>query len=39
MKRYENGKISIPHKQMVELMMCYVHLSYLWGGKIWGSSK
>ena len=20
-------------------MMCYVHLSYLWGGKIWGPSK
>ena len=19
--------------------MCYVHLSYLWGGKIWGPSK
>ena len=19
--------------------MCYVHLSYLWGGKIWGQSK
>ena len=21
------------------LMMSYVHLSYLWGGKIWGPSK
>jgi len=21
------------------LMMSYVHLSYLWGGKIWGASK
>ena len=21
------------------LTMCYVHLSYLWGGKIWGPSK
>ena len=20
-------------------MMCYIHLSYLWGGKIWGPSK
>ena len=20
-------------------MMCYTHLSYLWGGKIWGPSK
>ena len=21
------------------LMMCYVHLSYLWSGKIWGAKK
>ena len=24
---------------LFELRMCYVHLSYLWGGKIWGPSK
>ena len=24
---------------LFELRMCYVHSSYLWGGKIWGSSK
>ena len=24
---------------LFELSMCYVHLSYLWGGKIWGLSK
>ena len=22
---------------LFSFMMCYVHLSYLWGGKIWGS--
>ena len=24
---------------MWSFRMCYVHLSYLWGGKIWGASK
>jgi len=24
---------------LFELMMCYVHLSYLWGGKIWGAKN
>ena len=24
---------------LFSLRMCYVHLSYLWGGKIWGASK
>jgi hypothetical protein len=24
---------------MYSFMMCYVHLSYLWGGKIWGAKK
>ena len=24
---------------LIFLMMCYVHLSYLWGGKIWGAKK
>ena len=24
---------------LLSLMMCYVHLSYLWGGKIWGPNK
>ena len=24
---------------LFELRMCYVHSSYLWGGKIWGPKK
>lgn len=24
---------------MFSFIMCYVHLSYLWGGKIWGARK
>lgn len=24
---------------MFSFVMCYVHLSYLWGGKIWGARK
>ena len=24
---------------LLSLMMCYVHLSYLWGGKIWGAKN
>ena len=24
---------------LFSFVMCYVHLSYLWGGKIWGASK
>ena len=24
---------------LFSLTMCYVHLSYLWGGKIWGAKK
>ena len=24
---------------MLSFVMCYVHLSYLWGGKIWGARK
>jgi hypothetical protein len=24
---------------LFELRMCYVHLSYLWGGKIWSANK
>ena len=24
---------------LLSLKMCYVHLSYLWGGKIWGPNK
>jgi hypothetical protein len=24
---------------LLSFRMCYVHLSYLWGGKIWGPSK
>lgn len=24
---------------MFSFVMCYVHLSYLWGGKIWGAKK
>ena len=24
---------------LISFRMCYVHLSYLWGGKIWGPRK
>lgn len=24
---------------LFSFMMCYVHLSYLWGGEIWGDKK
>ena len=24
---------------LISFRICYVHLSYLWGGKIWGPSK